>query len=78
MSVEKLTEVVRRFQDSTGEKALLVLLQDDEDRPLGLHYIGWEPAAGILVDGQPATLGFYRLLQAANIRPLQEPPRLLH
>lgn len=76
MSVERLTETVRRFLDSTGEEALLVLFEDDEEQPTGLHRIGWTPQVGLLVDGKPATLSFYRGLQ--EFRPLQEPPNLLH
>lgn len=76
MCVERLTQAVRKFQDSTGEEALLVVLHDDEDQILGLHRIGYEIGAGLLVDGRPAGCDFYR--QVSDFHALQEPPTLLH
>ena len=76
MCVERLTQAVRKFQDSTGEEALLVVLHDDEDQIIGLHRVGYEVGAGLLVDGRPACYEFYR--QVHDFHALEEPPALLH
>jgi hypothetical protein len=76
MSAKELTQAVRRFLDSTGEQSLLVLFEDDEAQLTGIHRIGWTAQVGLLVDGQPAPLGFIQQIQV--FRPLQEPPALLH
>ena len=76
MCVERLTQAVRKFQDSTGEDALLVVLHDDEGQIIGLHRVGYEVGAGLLVDGRPAGYEFYR--QVHDFHALQEPPAVVH
>lgn len=73
-NAENLADEVRRFQNRTGEDGLLVVLLDDEEDICGIHLIGWKPAIGLIVDGEPATFGFYQQLQ--GWQPLQQPPVL--
>lgn len=76
MSVEQLTRDVRKFQDSTGEQALLVLFQDEDEQPAGMHMMGWTPQLGLTIDGWPVEEPFYS--NFCGYQPLQHPPSVLH
>jgi hypothetical protein len=71
--VHELTEQVRQHQRSTGEETLLVVVED-EGEISGIHNIGYEPGFGLIVDGMPPTILFYR--QLGGFHSLQPPPTL--
>ncbi len=71
-----LTRKVREYQRRTGEESLLVLLHDEDHKVSGVHEIGYDPMAGLLVDGKPPTALWLHLLE--GFQALQQPPAVLH
>lgn len=71
-----LAAKVRDFQRRTGEESLLVLFHDEDKTVSGIHQVGYDPMAGLLVDGKPPSDFWYQLLE--GFEALQQPPAVLH
>ncbi|WP_232291593.1 hypothetical protein [Polaromonas sp. JS666] len=72
---ERLVQTVRQFQDSTGEVAMTIVIEN-RDESMGIHNVGFDPKIGLLVDGKTPSLTWY--IEAEDFHPLQWGPTLLH
>ena len=72
---ERLVQTVRQFQDSTGEVAMTVVIEN-RDESMGIHNVGFDAKIGLLVDGKPPSLTWY--IEAEDFHPLQWGPTVLH
>jgi hypothetical protein len=72
---ENLREQVVKFQQTTGEESMVVVIEK-HDESMAIHRIGFNPYVGLMVDGKPPSPQWWQ--EAEAFHPLQWPPSVVH
>ncbi|MDP3350493.1 MAG: hypothetical protein Q8S92_15995 [Hydrogenophaga sp.] len=72
---EALREQVKKFQQSTGERAMMIVVEK-RDSSMGVHSVEFSPYVGLMVDGKPPGPQWYQ--EVESFHQLQWGPPVLH